>query len=171
MVRIGCRVGIGQETTKNTGKKPNVCWVLNPLLSLSVHSHPPADTAGSTDEFGSIVSNSESTPNQPAFEPPILACPNPEGAEAHLLSGKGPDREVTGKAGLVIARDLRCPVASGGTVAGGAAPEKLPGVRTPTSTTFGSRSTVAELIPAAQFSFCNFCGHQVVGGNEETMLR
>ena len=24
---------------------------------------------------------------------------------------------------------------------------------------------------AAQFSFCNFCGHQVVGGNEETMLR
>ena len=24
---------------------------------------------------------------------------------------------------------------------------------------------------AAQFSFCNFSGHQVVGGNEETMLR
>ena len=29
----------------------------------------------------------------------------------------------------------------------------------------------ASLQLAAQFSFCNFCGHQVVGVYEETMLR
>ena len=40
----------------------------------------------------------------------------------------------------------------------------------------GTQASLSDLFyfeasKAAQFSFCNFCGHQVVGVYEETMLR